>query len=105
MSHTIDPDTRDAIKEKHPGELRLVEAGDHALVFKKPSRLLWDEWIEQGKTMAGMRLMARDCCVYPDDAEAAIKAMTEDFPATLANGISDAVLDLAGLNEARVSPF
>ena len=100
---TISEEDRAQIKAKHKGELRLVTAGDYSLVFCTPSRHEWDAWIDADKSQAGLRVMAKNCCVYPEDADAAINELLDKYPAVLGNGIADALLELAGVELATVS--
>lgn len=101
----IDEKTKAEIKLKHKGELKLVTAGEFELVFKTPTRHEWDAWIDDDKSQSGLRVMAKSCCVYPADGNKAIDDLLNVHPALLGNGIADAILELAGVGLATVSPF
>jgi len=83
----INDKTKAEIKLKHKGELTLVTAGEIDLVFKGPSRHEWDAWIDDDKSQSGLRIMAKNCCVYPENAEATINELLDKHPALLGNGM------------------
>ena len=103
----MNDETRQKIKAANKGArmLQVTVAGTDTFVFKAPSRSEWDAWIDGDKSQNGMRVMAKSCCVYPDDADAAITKVLDQYPAVLGNGFADAIAELAGLGVAVQSPF
>jgi hypothetical protein len=98
----LDPKIVEDLKAKHGPNLCGVKTRDGAvLVFKRPSRQEYDRWFDtrDKAPSSAARELAQACLVYPErnDMIAALEAQ----PALLMckGGISDAITDLAGLDQ------
>jgi len=97
----LTPAEIEAIKAKHPGELRAIEALNAWLVFRKPSRHEYDRYIDQvtaDKSAARKAAweLAQSCIVHPEAGPAALTTAMDAEPAILLADILPAINDLAG---------
>lgn len=87
------------LKAKHGDALACVEGPTGPLVFKKPSRLVYDKWRDkhvgggEGQT-ANARELAQACLVFPEFS--AFMATIDAEPALLMGEVLEAILSLAG---------
>jgi hypothetical protein len=87
------------LKAKHGSELAAVEGPVGTLVFKKPSRLVYDKWRDKhliggdGQS-ANAREFAQACLAFPDYAQ--FVASIDANPTLLMGEVLQAILLLAG---------
>lgn len=78
-------------------DLVCIEIGGHQLVFRKPKRLEFDQWLDSTATKSQAALaLSQQCLVFPTPQE--YMAVIEEYPAVVSckAGIVDTVTDLAG---------
>ena len=95
----LDEKTVTELKAKHGDALAAVEAASGTMVFKKPSRLVFDKWrdahhAEPKSQSANARELAQACLVVPTWGE--FTAALEAEPALLMNEVLEAILLLSG---------
>ncbi len=102
MTEALTPEVILELKAKHGPELRAVRCRLHTLVFRKPSRGVYDRWRDQMTADRSQvsridREYAKGCIVWP--SEQALDEVLEDQPAVLGADIVTALTSLAGITE------
>jgi hypothetical protein len=89
------------LKAKHGSELAAVEGPTGTLVFKKPTRLVFDKWydaqLDKSSRSAAARELAQNCLVFPEYA--LFIAALEAEPSLLGAEVLQACLLLSGNKE------
>ena len=100
----MDDATKAKIKADNPGApLTLFRIGEYELVFTAPRAASYDAWIDENKSSAGLRAMAQESLRYGTIEQ--FNAMLERYPAVLWDDLAKALMQMAGLGQAEVSPF
>lgn len=94
------------LKAAHGSELNAVAVGDATFVFKRPSRVAYDRWIDKHSAnklnqSEAARELVQSCIVFPAAGYEAMIAALDKEPALLLNEFLDACTSLAGLKENR----
>lgn len=98
----LDPKVIEGLKSQHGPDLCGVKTRDGSiLVFRRPTRLEYDRWFDtrEKSPSSAARELAQSCIVHP--GRDAMIAALDAQPALLMckGGISDALTDLAGLDQ------
>ncbi len=97
----LTPEKIAELKVTHGDKLALVTTPLGEIVFKRPSRAVYDKWSDDnssGKSRsATARELAQNCLVYPTFAE--FTAILDELPGLLLGEIADACTIHSGLVE------
>lgn len=100
----MDDSTRQKVKAEYPNQpLSLFKVGRYEFVFCRPRSATYEAWIDEDKTSAGLRAMAKECLAHgnPDEFE----QMLEEYPTVLWDDLAKCILNMGGLGQAEVEPF